>query len=947
LKQQFLATLLAAGSFFGTTEVRASDDFDSRDVLIRFKSESTVAERSEFEQREELILIKEIRSIRVRLYRLPIDADVEITVARYGSIPIIDFAEPDYHRQQSSVSDPDYPLQWALNNTGQQVNGFAGPADFDINWPEAMGRFNGTTPIIVAVVDSGLSLVHPDILGKVFVNDVELDGISGFDDDGNFVVDDFLGYDFYSDNSFPADENGHGTLVSSIIAARADNGLGGVGISPTAQIMPLRVLNQFARSGIPKYARVSDVAFALDYAGRMGANIVNLSLGGESYSSTEFWILTLLSEANVLVVAAAGNGGGDGVGDNIDVSPIYPAAYNVENLLSVAAQDRTGGLANFSNYGITNVDLAAPGTNIYGADITRQTLFSENFESGAPGWIVGDNFGNLSSDTWLIDVLSGNHYLTDHSSPDTNYLANADTWVRSPLIDLDGSVGSRLVFDTVMSLADDYLVVELSFDGINWSIYKFYSNSNNGFSTQQIDISDFDFSSCYFRFRLVSDSSFQGFGVAVDNVEISVVDPLDRDNAASQFNNGTSFSAPMVSGVAALVMSQRPDLSAAQVKAILLNSVRAVPSLVGKVRSGGMLDAAHALKIADEMPFAPTIVNHPTNSTVNVGNPISLSVSASGTADLKYQWFLGGTPIFGATSPTYTISSVNESDAGDYRAEVSNSGGSVRSNVAVVTVNVVETRSILSNLSVRTSLTTAQNLVVGAVVQGGAKNILMRSGGPALNQFGLAGMPDPKMDLFGSDQVLKSTNDDWDSSLRGSFATVGAYSFENGSKDSALVQQLDGPFTVRVGGNGAGGTVLVEAYDLSGGTSPRLVNVSARNKVGTGSDILIAGFVIQGTVPMKVLIRAVGPTLADFGLTDVLTDPKVEVYNSSNSKIFENDNWSSSLSSTFSTVGAFMLPAGSKDSALVAELPPGAYTVQASGADGGVGEAIIEIYEVE
>jgi len=816
-----------------------------------------VAERTEFEQREELILIREIRSIRVRLYRLPNDADVETTVARYRSIPIIDFAEPDYHRQQSSVSDPDYPLQWALNNTGQQVNGFEGPADFDINWPEAMGRFNGTTPIIVAVVDSGLSSLHPDLLGKVFVNYVELDGIFGFDDDGNFAVDDILGYDFYSDDSLSADENGHGTLVSSIIAAKADNGLGGAGISPTAQIMPLRVFDQFARSGTPKYARVSDVAFALDYAGRMGASIVNLSLGGVSYSSTEFLILTLLSEANVLVVAAAGNGGGDGVGDNIDVSPIYPAAYNVGNLLSVAAQDRTGGLANFSNYGITNVDLAAPGTNIYGADITRQIVFSENLESGAQGWIVGDNFGNLSSDNWVIEVLSGNHFLADHSPLDTNYLANTNTWVRSPLIDLEGSVGSRLVFNTFMSLADDHLVVELSLNGINWSIYELYSDSNNGFSTQQIDISDFDFLSCYFRFRLVSNSSFQGGGVAVDNVEISVVDPLNLDNAARQFNSGTSFSAPMVSGVAALVMSQRPDLSAAHVKAILLNSVRAVPSLVGKVSSGGMLDAAHALKLADEMPFAPTIVDHPTNSTVNVGDPISLSVSASGTADLKYQWFWGGTPIFGATSPTYTISSANESYAGDYRAEVSNSGGSVTSNVAVVTVNAVETRSILSNLSVRTSLTTGQSLVVGAVVQGGAKNILMRAGGPALNQFGLSGMPDPKMDLFGSDQVLKAANDDWDSTLESSFTTVGAYPFENGSKDSALVQQLDGPFTVRVGGNGDGGTVLVEAYDLTGESSPRLVNVSARNKVGTGSDILIAGFVIKGTVPMRVLIRAV------------------------------------------------------------------------------------------
>jgi len=238
-------------------------------------------------------------------------------------------------------------------------------------------------------------------------------------------------------------------------------------------------------------------------------------------------------------------------------------------------------------------------------------------------------------------------------------------------------------------------------------------------------------------------------------------------------------------------------------------------------------------------------------------------------------------------------------------------------------------------------------LVVGAVVEGGIKSILMRAGGPALNQFGLAGMPDPVMELFGSDQALITANDDWDASLGDSFSSVGAYAFSNGSKDAALVQQIDGPFTVRVGGTGDGGTVLVEAYDLSGESSPRLVNVSARNIVGTGSDILIAGFVIKGTVSMRVLIRAVGPTLADFGLTGVLEDPKLEVFNSGNSKILENDNWSSSLTTSFSSAGAFLLPSGSKDAAIVAEISPGAYTVQASGADGGIGEAIIEIYELK
>ena len=344
---------------------------------------------------------------------------------------------------------------------------------------------------------------------------------------------------------------------------------------------------------------------------------------------------------------------------------------------------------------------------------------------------------------------------------------------------------------------------------------------------------------------------------------------------------------------------------------------------------------------------APTITTQPSSSSVAAGSAASFSVVAGGTAPLSYQWRKDGVAISGATSSTYSISSTATSDAGSYTVVVTNSAGTVTSNAASLTVNSVIIRSTLSNLSVRTTLTASQNLVVGAVVNGGAKSILMRAGGPALNQFGLVGMPDPKMDLFGSNQALIAANDDWDSSLVTSFNSVGAYSFNSGSRDAALVQQLDGAFTVRVGGTGDGGAVLVEAYDLLGESSPRLVNVSARNRVGTGSDILIAGFVVKGTAPMRVLIRAVGPTLSNFGLTGVLEDPKLEVFNSQNLKILENDNWASPLTSSFTAAGAFLLPENSKDAAIVAEIQPGAYTVQASGADGGVGEAIIEIYELE
>jgi hypothetical protein len=129
------------------------------------------------------------------------------------------------------------------------------------------------------------------------------------------------------------------------------------------------------------------------------------------------------------------------------------------------------------------------------------------------------------------------------------------------------------------------------------------------------------------------------------------------------------------------------------------------------------------------------------------------------------------------------------------------------------------------------------------------------------------------------------------------------------------------------------------------GDAQRFTGLSARNRVGTGANILIAGFSLSGEGMRNLLIRAVGPTLGVFGVPGVLADPKLEIYQGS-TKIGENDNWSSMLSNAFSSVGAFQLTPGSKDAAITISLPANGYTVQVSGADGGVGEALVEIYEL-
>ena len=251
----------------------------------------------------------------------------------------------------------------------------------------------------------------------------------------------------------------------------------------------------------------------------------------------------------------------------------------------------------------------------------------------------------------------------------------------------------------------------------------------------------------------------------------------------------------------------------------------------------------------------------------------------------------------------------------------------------------------LSNLSVRTSLAAAQTVIVGLSTQGGAKPLLVRAVGPTLGQFGLPGaMPDPRMQLYnGSSKV--GENDDWNANISATFASVGAFKLTPGSKDSALIANVDGSASVQTSGP-AGGVVLVEVYDVLPGNSQRLVNLSARNRVGTGADALIAGFSVSGAGTKRLLIRAIGPTLGAFGVPGVLADPKLEVYEGS-TKVAENDNWEAGLAGSFGGVGAFGLTPNSRDSALIVTVRANqSYTVQVSGADGGTGEALVEVYEL-
>lgn len=252
----------------------------------------------------------------------------------------------------------------------------------------------------------------------------------------------------------------------------------------------------------------------------------------------------------------------------------------------------------------------------------------------------------------------------------------------------------------------------------------------------------------------------------------------------------------------------------------------------------------------------------------------------------------------------------------------------------------------LANVSLRTTLGAGQGVTVGFVVGGGTREVLVRAAGPALGAFGVAAtMPDPRLDLF-RDQSRLADNNDWPVAYAPVMAALGAFPFAAASRDAALLQSVAGPHTVVAAGPVAG-AVLVELYDSGGGGSGRLVNLSARHRVGTGADLLIAGFHVAGTGAARLLVRAVGPALTPLGVTGALANPRLEIFDATGTKLAENDDWDAGLAPAFAAAGAFALPAASRDAALVLTLTAGrGYTAQVSGVGGTTGEALIEVYEL-
>ena len=256
--------------------------------------------------------------------------------------------EPNYLYQLAE--EPLFSDQWGLENTGQT----GGTPDADIDILEAWTRTTGSPDVIIAVLDTGATLGHPDLASVLWVNPGEVGG-NGIDDDGNGFIDDVNGWDFVNGELDPSDTHGHGTFVASV-AVGAVNGVGIAGVAPDSVLMPIRVCDT---AGCP----LSAIMAGLSYAVANGAGLANMSFGGPFGSAALEAAIVAASNAGMTLVAAAGNN----PPLNNDVNPFYPANYEVDGLISVAATDHDDALGSFSHFGATSVDLAAPGVDVVGA----------------------------------------------------------------------------------------------------------------------------------------------------------------------------------------------------------------------------------------------------------------------------------------------------------------------------------------------------------------------------------------------------------------------------------------------------------------------------------------------------------------------------------------------------------------------------------------------------
>jgi subtilisin family serine protease/PKD repeat protein len=296
-----------------------------------------------------------------RLSKLTVrSGDIHVLMKRLRKHPAIESVELDHfitiNEPAAAVDDVHYDKLWGMKNTGQDINGSIGVEGADIDAEAAWLKTTGSKDVVIGVLDTGIDYTHEDLADNMWTNPGEIAG-DGIDNDGNGYIDDIHGWDAYSNDGDPMDEGGHGTHVAGTIGAVGNNGIGVTGVSQDVSMIGCRFLG--AEGGTTSGAiECLNYMLAVKSSG-VNIKVTNNSWGGGGYSAALVSAIQANNDAGILFVAAAGNSATDN-----DAGAFYPSNYDVANVLAIASTTNKDKMSGFSQWGLTTVDMGAPGSDI-------------------------------------------------------------------------------------------------------------------------------------------------------------------------------------------------------------------------------------------------------------------------------------------------------------------------------------------------------------------------------------------------------------------------------------------------------------------------------------------------------------------------------------------------------------------------------------------------------
>lgn len=542
-----------------------ADDFVDGEVLVSFKPHVALERAHTALGRHSLTMKGHFRGISTKAKRVSgLVCDKGRTTARLiaelKADNDVEAVEPNYIRHIAAVTpnDTDFAKLWALQNSGQSVNGTPGVSGVDTDFSAAWKLARPATgEVVVGVADTGVDVTHPDLKANIWVNAAEVAG-NGIDDDGNGFRDDVSGYDFASNTGTVTDSGSHGTHVAGTIAAVGRNGAGMIGVQFKAKILPLQVSAD--GDSMPTSAVLAAYDYAIDLKQR-GVNIVaiNASFGGTSRTVIEHNAVQALHDAGIVLCAAAGN-----EGTNNDATPFYPASFPVPNVISVAALTPGNALAGFSNYGALTVDLAAPGTEIYSAQPLREVEMTGALKLGATTYSVS---GITFSGATAAAGLSGAIHYCGLGRPEefTAAVSGNIALIQRGSLTFGEKVSNAMNAGAVAAILYDNTTATLASAG--WTL---------GASRVWIPA---------VQVTMATGEALRSRAPAAATVTAW------RDTAlAYKFQNGTSMAAPHVSGAVAFAALNFPLENVTKRIARIMNHVTPVAALANRTTTGGRLN---------------------------------------------------------------------------------------------------------------------------------------------------------------------------------------------------------------------------------------------------------------------------------------------------------------------------------------------------------------------